>query len=282
MPEGNTVWLTARVLRQALAGNVLTAAEIRVPAYATADLTGHRMLDVQPRGKHLLMRLDDGLTLHTHLRMDGAWRVFPAGRRVNDSRDDVRVLLETEKRVAVGFRVHDIALVATAAEDSLVGHLGPDLLGPDWDPAEAARRIAADPARAIGEAVLDQRNLAGAGNVYKAESCFLRGVSPWTPVGDITDLDGFVDLVHRLLSANRDRYSHVTTGDPRPGYRTWVFERAGRPCLRCGTTIRRAWQGEPPYQRISYWCPRCQPGPTPAVPPAGQAAATRRAGSRAR
>lgn len=275
MPEGNTVWLTARALRQALAGGTLTAAEIRVAAYATTDLTGRRVLDVQPRGKHLLMRLDEGLTLHTHLRMDGSWRVYPARREVSDARDDVRVVLETEQALAVGYRVHDIALVPTAQEDSLVGHLGPDLLGPDWNAAEAVRRIAADPTRAIGEAVLDQRNLAGAGNVYKAESCFLRGVTPWTPVGDITDLDGFVDLLHRLMSANRDRYSHVTTGDPRPGYRTWVFERAGRPCRRCGTTVRRAWQGEPPYQRISYWCPRCQPGPTPLEARPAQAAAAR-------
>jgi endonuclease-8 len=276
MPEGNTVWLTARSLRQALAGGTLTRTDLRVPAYATTDLTGHRVLDVQPRGKHILMRLDDGLTLHTHLRMDGAWRVYPSGRRVGDSRDDVRVILETEKTVAVGHRVHDIALVRTADEDSLVGHLGPDLLGPDWDAAEAVRRIAADPMRAVGEAVLDQRNLAGAGNVYKTESCFLRGVSPWTPVGDITDLEGFVGLLHRLLAANRDRHNHVTTGDPRPGYRTWVYDRVGRPCRRCGTTIRSAWQGgeqgDPAYQRISYWCPRCQPGPAPpAARPAQEA-----------
>jgi endonuclease-8 len=155
------------------------------------------------------------------------------------------------------------AAVTTGQEDTLVGHLGPDLLGPDWDADEAIRRLAEQPQRPIGEAVLDQRNLAGAGNVYKAESCFLRGVSPWTPVGEVADLSGFVDLVHRLLSANRERYDHVTTGDPRPGRRTWVFERTGLPCRRCGTAICAAWQGEPPYQRLSYWCPNCQPGPAP-------------------
>jgi endonuclease-8 len=282
MPEGNTVWLAARTLRRALAGSTLTGSDIRVPAYATTDLTGRRVLDVQPRGKHILVRLDGGLTLHTHLRMDGAWRVYPAGRRVTDSRDDVRVVLETEKSVAVGYRVHDISIVATAEEDSLVGHLGPDLLGPDWDHAEAVRRMGSDPARAIGEAILDQRNLAGAGNIYKTESCFLRGVSPWLPVGEVTDLDAFVDLLHRLLLANRERYNHVTTGDSRPGYRTWVYDRAGRPCRRCGTTIRGAWQGKPPYRRISYWCPRCQPGPAPPAAQPAQGAGSRPARSRSR
>jgi endonuclease VIII len=263
MPEGNTVWLTARVLRAALAGEVLARAELRVPAHATVDLSKRRVVDVIPRAKHLLVRLEGDLTLHTHLRMDGAWRVYPASRPVPEARDDVRVVLGTAERTAVGYRVHDIAVVPTADEDSLVGHLGPDLLGPDWDAAEAVRRLATEPRRAIGEAVLDQRNLAGAGNVYKAEVCFLAGVSPWTAVGDVPDLDKFVDLLHRVLSANRERYSHVTTGDPRPGRQLWVFERSRRPCRRCGTAIRSGWQGEPPYQRLSYWCPNCQPGPAP-------------------
>ena len=154
-------------------------------------------------------------------------------------------------------------------KDTLVGHLGPDLLGPDWDAAEAARRLRLDPDRAIGEALLDQRNLAGAGNVYKTEICFLRGISPWTPVGDVKDLAGVVDLAHRLLVANKERYDHVTTGDTRAGQRTWVYDRAGRPCRRCGSNHpgrlprrRRQRQGND-EGRLSYWCPRCQPGRPP-------------------
>jgi formamidopyrimidine-DNA glycosylase len=270
MPEGNTVWLTARTLRTTLAGRVLTEADLRVAELATTDLVGQQVLDVVPRGKHLLIRLESALTLHTHLRMDGRWRVHPAGYRVHDPDDHVRVILGNTGGTAVGWRVHDVALVATSAEDTLVGHLGPDLLGPDWSADEAVRRLRLDPGRAIGEALLDQRNLAGAGNVYKAEICYLRGISPWTPIGDVKDHAGLVDLAHRLLVANRERYDHVTTGDTRAGRRTWVYDRAGRPCRRCGTTIKVDSQGVDSQgkatteARISYWCPRCQPGPVPA------------------
>ena len=282
MPEGNTVWLTARALRTALAGRPLTQAELRTPELATIDLVGQCVVDVAPRGKHLLIRLEPALTLHTHLRMDGRWRIHRAGSQVHDPDDHVRVILGNTVGTAVGWRVHDVALVPTSAEDTLVGHLGPDLLGPDWDADEAIRRLRLDPGRAIGEALLDQRNLAGAGNVYKAEICFLRGISPWTPVGDVRDIAGLVDLAHRLLLANRERFDHVTTGDPRAGKRTWVYDRAGRPCRRCGATIHVDSQGAalagavthalappartspaPPATRLSYWCPRCQPGPSP-------------------
>jgi endonuclease-8 len=263
VPEGNTVLLNARRLDEALSGRILTIAELRINALANIDLTGRAVTEVLARGKHLLIRMDDARTLHTHLRMDGRWRTYPAGRAINDSQDQVRVVLGNEKSVCVGYRLHDIALVNTDAENNLVGHLGPDLLGPDWDAAEAVRRISTDPDRAIGEALLDQRNLAGAGNVYKTEICFLRGISPWTPIKDVKELEKVVDLSYRLLQANRNRYDHVTTGDDRAGHRVWIFERTGRPCKRCGTTIRSAWQGQPPQERISYWCPQCQPGPGP-------------------
>jgi endonuclease VIII len=286
MPEGNTVWLTARTLRATLAGHALTHADLRVADLATTELVGQRVVDVVPRGKHLLIRLQPAaLTLHTHLRMDGRWRTHPAGYRVHDPDDHVRVVLANTAGTAVGWRVHDVALVPTSAEDTLVGHLGPDLLGPDWDADEATRRLRLDPGQAIGEALLDQRNLAGAGNVYKAEICFLRGISPWMPVGEVKDLAGVVDLAHRLLVANRERYDHVTTGDPRPGRRTWVYGRAGRPCRRCGAAIQfdsgerivthaLAPPARPspasPATRISYWCPRCQPAPVPAHVAPGQ------------
>jgi formamidopyrimidine-DNA glycosylase len=277
MPEGNTVWLTARTLRATLAGHVLTHADLRLADFATTDLVGQRVVDVVPRGKHLLLRLEPaGLTLHTHLRMDGRWRTYAADYRVHDPDDHVRVVLANTGGTAVGWRVHDVALVPTSDEDTLVGHLGPDLLGPDWDAAEAIRRLHLDPERALGEAILDQRNLAGAGNVYKTEICFLRGISPWTRVGDVKDLAGVVDLAHRLLIANRERYDHVTTGDTRAGKRTWVYDRAGRPCRRCGTAIQLDLNGVDAQgkataeARISYWCPRCQPGPVP-VPQAALA-----------
>jgi formamidopyrimidine-DNA glycosylase len=263
VPEGNTVLLNARRLDEALTGRVLTIAELRVPALAATELAGRGVTGAVARGKHLLIRFEGGLTLHNHLRMDGRWRTYPAGRTVNDSQDQVRVVLGNVEWICIGYRLHDIALVDTAHEDSLVGHLGPDLLGPDWNAAEALKRLTKDPERAIGEALLDQRNLAGAGNVYKTEICFLRGISPWTPVKDVKELEKVVDLSYRLLQANRNRYDHVTTGDDRAGHRVWIFDRTGRPCKRCGTTVRAAWQGQPPQERISYWCPQCQPGPGP-------------------
>jgi len=149
--------------------------------------------------------------------------------------------------------------VPTAAEYRITGHLGPDLLGPDWDAAEAVRRIMADPGRPIGEALLDQRNLAGIGNLYKAEVLFLRGVSPWRPAGQVDDLAAMVELARRLLDANKERVEQVTTGNPAPGARTWVYGRARRSCRRCGTPVRQASQGPEPQDRVTCWCPACQP-----------------------
>jgi endonuclease-8 len=219
------------------------------------------------RGKHMLLRLDDGTTLHTHFRMDGTWHLYVPGERWRGGPDhEVRVVLETDDAVAVGYRLPVVEFVPTKDEDSVVGHLGPDLLGPDWDQEEALRRLRERPDREIGPALLDQRNLAGIGNLYKAEALYLRGVTPWTRVGDVTDLPALVALAQRLLHANREHWSQVTTGDTRPGRGQWVFERAGRPCRRCGTPIRMAEQverEEPAYGRLTYWCPHCQAGPSP-------------------
>ncbi|HEX6499517.1 MAG TPA: zinc finger domain-containing protein [Micromonosporaceae bacterium] len=265
MPEGDTVWKTARVLHAALAGRELIGSDFRVPKLATVDLAGWRVEESTARGKHLLLRLEDPrgrrLTLHSHLRMDGAWRVYRAGDRWRGGpAHTIRVVLRSGDAVAVGYHLHDLALVPTADEHRLVGHLGPDLLGADWDPDEAVRRLRQRPDRAIAEALLDQRNLAGIGNLYKSEVLFLRGISPWAPVATVDDLPALVALAHRMLDANRDRWSQVTTGSDRTGRQTYVFERAGAPCRRCGTMIRRAGQGD----RVTYWCPTCQPGTTPA------------------
>lgn len=261
MPEGDTVFQTATRLRGALTGRVLTHTDFRVPRYATVDFAGRGVVAAESRGKHLLVRFEGNVTLHTHLRMDGAWHVRSAGERVGGGgspRDQVRVVLANESYAAVGVRLPVVDLVRTAEESRVVGHLGPDLLGPDWDADEAVRRLSAQPARPIGDALLDQRNLAGVGNVYRAELCFLRGVSPFARVDAAGDLHAMVDLAQRALAANRERPGHVTTGDPRPGHQHWVYGRVGRPCLRCGTAIRKVQSGEPP--RVVFWCPRCQPG----------------------
>ena len=254
MPEGDTVWRAARQIRDALAGRVLTRSDFRVPRFAVTDLAGRSVTEAVPRGKHLLIRTDNGLTVHTHLKMEGRWRITPASGRLRESYR-IRVILANAEWRAVGYQLGIVEVLPTAQEDRVTGHLGPDLLGPDWDQAEAVRRLRADPERSAAEALLDQRNLAGIGNVYKSEVLFLRGIRPWRPVGKIHDVDALVSLSHRMLDANKDRVNRVTTGDQRSGHGTWVYGRRDRPCRRCGTRIRCAELGD----RITYWCPSCQP-----------------------
>jgi endonuclease-8 len=257
MPEGDVVWQTARRLHEALAGRTLTRSDFRVPRLATASLAGDVVTETAARGKHLLTRTRNGLTVHTHLRMDGNWRVRPAAERVRDSHQ-IRLLLANEEWQAIGYQLGVVELIRTSEESRVVGHLGPDLLGPDWDGAEAVRRLAGTPDRPIGEALLDQRNLAGLGTVYLAETLFLRGVDPSRPVGSVEDLRALADLGHRLLDANKERFGHVTTGDTRPGREHWVYGRAGRPCRRCGTLIKKGEQGPAGQERVRFWCPNCQ------------------------
>jgi formamidopyrimidine-DNA glycosylase len=258
MPEGDVVWRTARQLHEALAGRVLAFTSFRVPRYATTDLAGRRVAEACSRGKHLLIRVEGGVTIHTHLKMDGSWRIRPAARPVPASHR-VRLVLANRDWQAVGYQLGAVEVLPVSAEDRAVGHLGPDLLGPDWDLAEAVRRLRAQPARPAGEALLDQRNLAGIGNLFLAEMLFLRGVSPWRRVGDVADLEALVELGRRLLDANKQRPGQVTTGIWRRGEETWVYGRAGRPCQRCGTTIASAEQGGPGEERVRFWCPHCQP-----------------------
>jgi endonuclease-8 len=268
VPEGDTVWNTAQVLHRALAGQPLTGADFRVPQLATADLAGWTVLASGCRGKHLLLRLADPagdrrLTLHSHLRMDGAWRAYPPDARwAGKPAHLIRVVLRTAGAVAVGYHLHELALIPTDQEHTLVGHLGPDLLGDDWDPAEAARRLATHPDATAGEALLDQTSLAGIGNLYKSELLFLRGIWPWTPVAQVPDLPGVVALAHKLLLANRGRWTQSTTGSLFRGQTTYVYGRRAQPCRRCGTLIQKADQGD----RITFWCDTCQPRPVDQSP----------------
>lgn len=278
MPEGDTVFRTARALGRAFTGRTLTGSDLRVPALATADLTGWAVTGSVSRGKHLLLRLrppaaGQPLTLHSHLGMDGAWRLYRVGERWRGHRHTVRAVLRTTDTVAVGHQLRQLTLVPTAREANLVGHLGPDPLAGDWDPAEAVRRLAARPEMAVGRALRDQRNLAGIGNVYCCELLFLRGVWPWTPVGRVADLPGLVALAHRLLRANRDRTVRSTTGVLRRGETTYVYGRGGAPCRRCGSLVEVTSADD----RVTCWCPTCQPAPpgadpAPRAPAAGSAA----------
>ncbi len=268
MPEGDTVWRTAHHLHGALAGRLLTRSDLRVPKLATVDLTGRAVVGVVPRGKHLLTRIEGGLTLHSHLRMDGAWRVYAADERWSGGPGhQIRAVLGTCEHDAVGYRLPVLDLLRTAEEPTVVGHLGPDLLGPDWDFDEAVRRVLADPARPLGEALLDQRNLAGLGNVYKCELAFLARVTPWLPVGDLPAgvPERLVATARRLLEENKTRFTRRTVPGGRTDRRLYVYGRLHRPCYRCGAPIRRHG-GDDAGERVSYWCPGCQAGPAPAAP----------------
>jgi endonuclease VIII len=262
MPEGDAVWRVARQLDAALAGRKLTRSDFRVPRYATTTLVDRSVREALSRGKHLLIRVDGGVTIHTHLRMDGSWRIRPAGGfPPRDHR--IRVVLENAEWLALGYLLGVVELLQTAREDRALGHLGPDLLGPDWNPAEAVRRLQAEPGRPIGEALMDQRNLAGIGNLYKSEVLFLRGISPWQAVGKTGELEPVVELAQRLLDANKERAGQVTTGNVARGEETWVYGRVGRPCRRCGSRISAdgyAGRGGPAQERVTFWCPSCQPG----------------------
>jgi len=267
VPEGDSVYKEARRLEPELRGRTLLRGELRVPAHATDDLSGHTVTGLDTHGKHLLTRFDSGLTLHTHLKMDGSWSITRQGKRLpRNLLPDVRVLLETDRGTSVyGLSMPVVELIRTSEESEVVGHLGPDPLRADWDAPEAVARLAREPERPFVAALLDQRNLAGLGNLWVNELAFLRGYSPWTPVGEV-DLKATVALAARTLrhSALVPGAYQVTTGRNRRGEDHWVTGRAGLPCRRCGTTVLVVAEvpGDPDRRR-TWWCPRCQPGPGP-------------------
>ena len=260
MPEGDTVFLSAVRLNRALAGAELLETDFRVPRFATSDLSGRDVLNVTSVGKHILIRVQGDITLHTHFKMEGAWDLYRTGERWRGPASQIRVVLETQRWVAVGFRLPVVELLSTRDEHDVVGHLGPDPLR-EWDEDRALGGLSAETGRSIGEALLDQTLIAGLGNVYKSEVCFLRGVHPDTSVEDVPDLRAMVRLAARLLVANKTAGRQITTGDARPGRERWVYGRGGEPCRRCGTPIAKIEQPAHGSMRVTYWCPSCQPLP---------------------
>lgn len=259
--------LAARRMHAGLAGRRIVASQFRVPALAGADLAGAVVREFAPYGKHMLLRTDTGLTLHTHFRMDGSWALLGPGRRLpRRLDDDARVLLATDEgTTAAGLRLPVVELLPTDEEPTVLGHLGPDVLGDDFadgGEAEAVRRLATDRDRVVVEALLDQRNLAGIGNLWAVETLFLRGVSPWAPVGSV-ELEPMLRLTRRMMTYALTHPAQVTTGDTRRGRTHWVYGRAGQPCLRCGTPVQVRDATGRPYERETWWCPSCQPGPAP-------------------
>lgn len=248
MPEGDTVFHTAAVLDAALTGKTLTRCDIRVPRYAGVDLSGQRVDEVLSRGKHLFIRTERA-SIHSHLKMEGAWRI--AGGPLDHR---VRIILETGPVRALGIDLGVLEVLDRNRDEQAVAHLGPDLLGADWDPGSAVANLIAAPQRPLAAALLDQTVLAGIGNVYCNELCFVAGRLPSAPVAALADPARVVARAHDMLWANRLRWSRCTTGDTRPGRQLWVYGRAGKPCRRCGTLVLCDRTGE----RISFWCPSCQ------------------------
>ncbi|CAN5434736.1 Fpg/Nei family DNA glycosylase [soil metagenome] len=267
MPEGDAVWRTARRLHTALAGEPIVRSDLRVPSLATVDLAGRRTIEVVPRGKHLLHRIEGDLTLHSHLRMEGRWRTFRASRGdgMDPSRHTVRAVLHTPGWTAIGDSLGMLDLVRTTAEEQVVGHLGPDLLDPGFDHARAARNVRSAPGRTITEALLDQRNLAGIGTIFASEPLFVHAINPWTVVGDLTphDVPALIDTARELLITSCRLGRTTSTGRADRLDDAWVHGRMGLACKRCGRSVRLASIGTQPRERVMFYCPQCQGGMAP-------------------
>lgn len=269
MPEGDSVYRLAKRLRF-MTGREVTHTSIRVPRYATTDFTGMTCTRVWPIGKHLFMQFETAghvpQVLQTHLKMEGNWASYPAGSR-RDPGHSARVVLrlktagKDDEVEVVGHWLGLVEVWPITDFDRHAGHLGPDLLDPDFDQAEAVRRIMATPELEIGRALLDQTNLAGIGNEYRAEACFLAGIHPRAKVKDV-DVDKVVKIARRLMWANKDQTRRVSTGVHRGGESAYVFGRNHKPCRRCGTLIKNGFLGgENDLERVIWWCPHCQPAP---------------------
>lgn len=298
MPEGDSVWRTARKLHDALSGRPLLDADLRWPSIATAKLAGMTVTETVPRGKHILTRLDSGWTLHSHLRMDGSWVVEPtrlaglpqqqpwtpyqrgagqgllsgrgAASRVPERRSGrrpesrgggfVRAVLVGADYTAIGVDLGMLDLVRTRDEHTLVGHLGPDLLDPGFD-ADLAVANLARAEGTIGAALLDQTNLAGIGTIWSSETLFAERLWPWTPAAGLSPeaLTRLVARAQRFLLASIRQPVPTSTASTRHGHTSYVHGRVGHPCRRCGTPIQVAPIGPPTRERPMFHCPTCQP-----------------------
>ncbi len=240
MPEGDAVRRTAQALNRALTGRLLTVSDFRVPRYATVSLVGQSIVETVAVGKHLLTRTDTGLTVHSHRRMEGKWVTGRADLRTGPAHQ-IRVVLRTADSAAIGVRLAMAEVGRTVDEGRWVGHLGPDILADDFDPAMPL------PERPIVAMLLDQRVIAGLGTMWAAETAFAAGVNPYAVAGDL-----------RLALRQTREQMLLSVSGARP--RMQVFERRGLPCRVCGALIKAGRVGKPPQDRITYWCPTCQPG----------------------
>ena len=257
MPEGDTIYGAAQRIRKALVGKEIASIETPHPRHARdrwpERLGGRAVRAVDSKGKHLFIRFDGDLTLHSHLRMNGWWGVYPRGRRWGRSPNRAWLVIRTADHDVVQFGGPVLELMTDSRSriDRRIAQLGPDIMAEEFDEQRFLKRLREDdPTRGIGDALLDQRNLCGIGNVWKSEACFLAGLDPWRPVADVSDDEALaaVRAVRPLMLRSGQGGGHARG--------RMVFERHGGPCRRCGTTIRARGQGDD--NRTTYWCPKCQ------------------------
>ena len=255
MPEGDTIFRAARTLHQALAGRAVTRFDSVFPRLTRVDddrgLRGRTIERVEARGKHLLIWFSGDLVLRTHMRMHGSWHIYRHGERWQRPHADMRIVIGTAEYEAVAFSVPVAELTDARSfeRDEAIRELGPDILAEPFDAGGAARRITDAPEATIADALLDQHNVAGIGNIFKSESLFVAKVDPFARVGDLStaDLQRVLGAAHKLMRASAEGGRAMTR---------WVYGRSGQPCRRCGTPIRSRKQGE--ASRVTYWCERCQ------------------------
>lgn len=272
MPEGDSIFRAAEAMHRALAGRLVTRFESSLPALTRIDhdhpIAGRTIESVAPLGKHLLVAFSGDLILHTHMRMNGSWHLYRPADRWRASARDMRVLVATAEVVAVGFKIPVAELISgrELSRHHTLQALGPDLLGASFDREEALNRLRAHGRDPIADTLLDQRVLAGIGNVFKSEILFIAGVQPFTRIADLTgaQLNGIVDISLKQLRLNVAERSRTlapargrrTTGSLHPSKGLWVYGRGGQPCRKCGTPIAATKTG--PDARLTYWCPICQ------------------------
>ena len=278
MPEGDTIFRTARALGRALIGKPITGFRSTYPLLTRFDddtpLKGQTVERVESRGKWLLIHFSGGGTLATHMLMSGSWHIYRPGERWQQPRANMRIVLENSEYVAVGFRV-PVAKMLKPQELARALRIPPpaiDVLSEEFDAAEILRRLLAHGDEEIGDVLLHQEVLAGVGNVFKSEICFVTAISPFCKVAALSyeQVEALIAAAQKLVKANvlEDSCDTIvtfggrkrrTTHQADPSASLWVYGRNGEPCRRCGELIRRRIQG--PDARVTFWCPRCQAMP---------------------
>jgi endonuclease-8 len=257
VPEGDTIHYAANRIRPLLLDRVPDVVETPHPRHRLdrwpERLSGRAVRSVDAHGKHLFLRFEGDLTLHSHLRMTGSWGVYREGQRWRRSPKRAWLVMRSRGHEVVEFDgpVLELMTESRTRFDRRLAALGPDILAPEFDAARYLQRLRDDdPTRGIGDALLDQRNLAGIGNLWKVEACWLAGIDPFRPVREVSDEEALA-----LVEMARPRMQRSARDGNQTRFKQ-TYGRAGMPCRRCGGTLRSRGQGDD--NRLTYWCPQCQ------------------------